>query len=105
MQNDLWTGLAKRTQWYADIGDTDMCAFYEAVKAIYGPSHQLQAPLCSSDGSILLTDKAAILQRWSEHFEGLFSNQCTVQESSLAKIPRVNVKLDLRDPPPHSPPP
>ena len=65
MQNDWWTGLAERTQRYADMGD--MRAFYEALKAVYGPSHQIQAPLRSSDGSALLTDKEAILQRWSEH--------------------------------------
>ena len=64
-----------------------MRAFYESLKAVYGPSHQIQAPLLSSDGSTLLTDKEAILQRWSEHFEGLFSDCRTVQESSLAKIP------------------
>ena len=67
MQNDWWTELAERTQRYADIGD--MRAFYEALKAVYGPSHQIQAPLRSSDGSTLLTDREAILQRWSEHFD------------------------------------
>ncbi|WP_419606700.1 hypothetical protein, partial [Thiolapillus sp.] len=77
----------------------DMRAFYEALKAVYGPSHQIQAPLRSSDGSTMLTDKEAILQRWSEHFEGLFSDRRTVQESSLAKIPQVDVKLELDDPP------
>ena len=61
MQNDPWTGPAGRTQRYADMGD--MRAFYKALKAIYGPSHQIQAPLRSSDGSTLLTDKEAILQR------------------------------------------
>ena len=59
----------------------DMRAIYEALKAVYGPSHQIQAPLRSSDGSTLLTDKEAFLKRWSEHFEGLFSDQRTVQES------------------------
>ena len=49
MQNNWWTGLAERTQRYADIGD--MCASYEAEKAVCGPSHQIQAPLRSSDGS------------------------------------------------------
>ena len=46
----------------------------------------------------MLTDKEAILQRWSEHFKGLFSDQCTVQESSLAKIPQADVKLELGGP-------
>ena len=75
----------------------DMRAFYEALTAVYGPSHQIQAPLRSSNGSTQLTDKEAILQRWSEHFEGLFSDQRTVQKSSLAKIPQVDVKLELEN--------
>ena len=76
----------------------DMRAFYEALKAVYGPTYQIQAPLRSPDGSTLLTDKEAILQRWSEHFEGLFSDRCTVQVSSPVKIPQVDVELELDDP-------
>ena len=77
----------------------NMRAFYEALKAVSEPSHQTQAPLRFSDGSTLLTDKEAILQPWSEHLEGLFSDRRTVQESSLAKIPQLDVKLELDDPP------
>ena len=77
----------------------DMRAFYVALTAVYGPSHQIQSLLHSSDGSTLLTDKKATLQRWSEHFERLFSDQRTVQESSLAKIPQVGVELELDGPP------
>ena len=99
MYNNWWTGLAERTQRYADVGD--MRIFYEALKAAYGPSHQIQAPLRSSDGNTLLTDKDAFLQRWSKHFEGLFSDRRTAQESSLGKIPQVDVKLEMDDPPTH----
>ena len=60
-----------------------MRVFYEALKAVYGASHQIQAPIRSSDGSTLLTDKEVVLQRWSEHFEGLFSDQRTVHQSTL----------------------
>ena len=81
MQNDWWTGLAERTERYSDM--RDMHAFYEALKAVYGPLHQIQAPLRSLDGSTLLTDKEAILQHWSENFEGLFSDRRTLQDSSL----------------------
>ena len=59
MQNEWWTGLTRRTQQYADMGD--MCAFHEALKAVYRTSHQIKAPLHSSDGSSLLTDKETIL--------------------------------------------
>ena len=39
------------------------------------------------------------IPKWSEHFQGFISDQSSVQESSLAKIPRVDVKLELADPP------
>ena len=71
-----------------------MSAFYEAPKTVYGHSHQIQVPLRFSEESTLLTDEEAIPQRWSEHFEGLFSDPRLVQESSLAKIPQVDVKLE-----------
>ena len=67
--------------------------------SVNGPSHQIQIPLRSSDESTLLTNKEAILQRRSEHFEGLFSDRRTVQEPSPAKIPQVDVKLEPDDPP------
>ena len=75
----------------------DMCTFYEAV---YGLSHQIQASLRFSDGSTLLTDKEAILQSWSQHFEGLFSDRRTVQESSLAKIAQVDLSWSWMTHPP-----
>ena len=40
-----------------------------------------------------------MLQHWSEHFEGLFIDQRKAQESSVAKIPQVDAKLELHDPP------
>ena len=97
MQNNWCTALAERTQRYADMDD--MGAFYEALKTVYRPSQKNQAPLCSSDRSSLLTDEEAILQRWSDYFEGLFSDQRTMQESSLAKIPRADVELKIDEPP------
>ena len=92
MWNEWWTALAEITQCCVDMGE--MRAFTEALKAMYRPSHQIQVPLRSSDRSTLLIKKC-----WSEHFEGLFDDQCIVQESSLAKIPQVDVKLELDDPP------
>ena len=44
-------------------------------------------------------DRQVVLQHWSDHFEGFFSDQRTVQESSLVKIPQVDVKLELDGPP------
>ena len=82
-------------QMYADLGITR--SFFEALKAVHGPSHQIQAPLRFTDGSTLLTDKDAIMHRWSEHFSSLFSDKCKVEESSLLRIPQAKVKTELDD--------
>ncbi|KAK4329223.1 hypothetical protein Pmani_000450 [Petrolisthes manimaculis] len=55
IKNNWWLALAERIQSYADMGNTR--AFYEALQSVYGPVNQVQAPLRSSDGSGLLTDK------------------------------------------------
>ena len=95
MKNDWWTDLAKKMQMYADLGDTR--SFFETLKALHGPSHQIQAPLRSADGSTLLTDKDAIMHRWSGHFSSLFSDKRKVEESSLLRIPQAEVKTELND--------
>ena len=82
---------------YADIRDTR--SFYDALKAIYGPSYQTQAPLLSADRSTLLTDKESIMTRWAEHFAGLFSDQRTVSDPSIEKIPIAKTKHELDVPP------
>ena len=53
MQNEWWTNLAVRTQQHADAGD--FRAFYEALKAVYGPTHQARSPLRSADGHSSMT--------------------------------------------------
>ncbi len=89
--------MASRIQLHADM--RDMRSFYDAIKAAYGPSHQIQAPLRSSDGTTLLTNKEDIMNRWSEHFAGLFSDQRSVQQASLDKIPQAEVRGKLDAPP------
>ena len=39
IQNEWWTNIAEKTQLCADTGDYR--GFYEALKAVYGPSHQV----------------------------------------------------------------
>lgn len=50
----------------------DYRGFYETLRAVYGPSYQVQSRLRSADGQTMFTDKASILNRWSEHFQTLF---------------------------------
>ena len=93
MQNEWWTNLVVRTQQYADAGD--FTAVYEALKAVYGPTHQARSRLRSADGRALLKDKTSILSRWSEHFQKLFSADRVVQDSALLRIPQIQVKVEL----------
>ena len=97
IQNDWWLALAERTQRYADTGNSR--AFYEALRAVYGPTHQIQAPLRSADGSTLLTDKKDILNRWAEHYGTLFSDTRSVEDASLDSIQQLPVKHELDEPP------
>jgi len=93
IQNKWWTNLAEKTQLCTDTGDYR--GFYEALKAVYSPSHQVVSPLRSTDGQALLTDKASILNRWAEHFQTLFSAFRTVNDSAIQQIPQQPVKEEM----------
>ena len=85
------------TQLCADVGDYR--GFYEALKAVYGPTHQVQSPLRSSDGQDLLTYNTSILARWSEHFQTLFSANHTVQDTAIDRVPQLPPIQELDEPP------
>ena len=97
LQNDWWDLLAMESQLCADVGDYR--GFYEALKAVYGPTHQLQSPLRSLDGQNLFTDNTSIFARWSEHFQTLFSANHTVQETAINRVPQLPPIEALDEPP------
>ena len=72
MQNEWWLGKAKEIQSYADSNETQK--FYEAIKAIYGPSQHSINPVKSKDGTTLIKDRQGIIQRWAEHFSQLLNS-------------------------------
>ncbi|XP_076061594.1 uncharacterized protein LOC143037342 [Oratosquilla oratoria] len=92
-QDEWWDSLARRAQLCADLGDYG--GFYEALKAVYGPTYQVQSPLRSSDRQYLLTDKTSILTRWSEHFQTLSSADRTVQDTAIQRVPQFPSKEEL----------
>jgi len=96
IKNEWWTKLAHDTQACADRGDQK--AFYEALKRVYGPSHQVQCPLRSLDGMTLLTDKESILSRWTQHFQVLFEANQKVQENAIQAIPQSPLLTNLDSP-------
>ncbi|CAI9737472.1 Hypothetical predicted protein [Octopus vulgaris] len=76
----------------------DYRGFYEALKAVSGPTYLVQSPLHSSDGQDL-TDNTSILARWSEHFQSLFSANRTIQDAAILRIPQLPLKEELNKPP------
>ncbi|BHF69383.1 hypothetical protein SprV_0301242700 [Sparganum proliferum] len=93
---DAWTARkADEIQGYADR--TEWKNFFSAIKAVYGPPTKGTAPLLSADGSTLLTEKTQILQRWAEHFLGVFNCPSVISDAAIDRLPQVetNVGLDL----------
>ena len=57
----------------------------------------LEPPHCSSaDGNALLTDKEAILKRWTEHFNSVLNRPSSINEDAIDRLPQIecNVLLD-----------
>ncbi|XP_037801318.1 uncharacterized protein LOC119596220 [Penaeus monodon] len=69
--------------------------FFEALKAVYGPTHHIQSHLCSADGQALFTDKTSILSRWSKHSQALISTDRVVQDTAVLHIPQKPVIMEL----------
>jgi len=62
MKKDWWARKANELQEAADRNDTR--AFYQGLKAVYGPCDSGSVPVRSCDGLALITDGAGILSRW-----------------------------------------
>ena len=59
MKDSWWDSKAQEIQEAADKHKTKL--FYEGLRAVYGPKSSGSAPIRSSDGKTLHTDKATIL--------------------------------------------
>nr|VZI50559.1 unnamed protein product [Spirometra erinaceieuropaei] len=95
---DAWTARkAESIQGYADRNEWKN--FFSAIKAVYGPPTNGTAPLLSVDGSTLLTVKEQILQRWAEHFRGVFNRSSVISDAAIERLPQVETNLDLDLPP------
>ena len=72
-----------------------MKKFHNAPKTVYGSKSCGATPLLSTDGSTLLTDKDAILERWTEHFNGMFNCPSTVNDNAINRVPHIECKILL----------
>lgn len=87
---DLWlSAKPDEIQAYADKNDYKQ--FYEALNTLYGPQSSGSFPLLNSDGTVLLTEKTQILQRWAEHFEAVLNCPSVINDEAIDKMPQVAV--------------
>ena len=56
--------------------------FFDALKTVYGPQSSETTPLFSADGTSLLTDKEAILERWAEHFDSVLNRHSSINDDA-----------------------
>nr|VZI36609.1 unnamed protein product [Spirometra erinaceieuropaei] len=95
---DAWTvRKAEEIQGYADRNEWKN--FFSAIKAVYGPPTKGTAPLLNADGNTLLTEKTQILQRWAEHFRGVFNRPSAISDAAIERLPQVETNVDLELPP------
>ncbi|VDL98400.1 unnamed protein product [Schistocephalus solidus] len=73
--------------------------FFKALKAIYGPCIKGTAPLLSSDGTTLLTEKSHILNRWADHFRCALNCSSAISDAAIDRLPQVDTNNDLGLPP------
>lgn len=97
MENEWWLRKAQEIQRHAD--NNNLFAFYDAVKALYGPQRQNIVPVRSADGSVLLKEKQQILERWAEHFDSLLNKVNPTDPSVLNALPELPSVPSLDEPP------
>ena len=76
---DSW--LSKKEEEIQSFADRkDMKKVHDALKAVSCPKCSGATTLLRADGSTLLTEKDAILERWTEHFDSVLNRPLSVSE-------------------------
>ena len=89
-----------QSRWNSEIRDThDSKRFYDALNAVYGSQSSSTSPLLNVDGTTLITDKPAILNRWAEHFSAVLNRSADINAEAIARLPQVETNTDLERPP------
>ncbi|XP_047490690.1 uncharacterized protein LOC125040189 [Penaeus chinensis] len=81
MHDQWWEKKADDIQAFADSNNSKQ--FFNSTKAVYSPPKSRSMP-----GVTLIKDKAAIRERWKEHFSQLLNRPSSVDQSVLDQIPQ-----------------
>ena len=93
MQDSWLSKKAEEIQSFADR--KDMKKFHVSLKTIYGPKSSGATPLLSADGNTLLSDKDAILKRWTEHFNSVRYRSSSVNDNAINRLPQIECNVLL----------
>ena len=96
-----WAGWPlMMTSWLNEIqsfADRNDIKFYDALKTVYGPKSSGTTPLLKADGSILLTDKDAILKRSAKHFQCVLSRPPSTNGNAINRLSQVECTVLLNE--------
>ena len=73
---------------------SDFKTFYQCLKAVHGPKHKASPAIKSKDG-VLLTEPTQVLNRWSEHFNGVLNLDSEFDMTLLDEIPQWDMNMSL----------
>ena len=93
--HDSW--LRKKTEEIQSFSNQkDRKKLHDALKTIYGPKGSGATPLLTANGSTLLADKDAIVERWAEHFNSVLNRPSSPNDNAINRLPQIecNVLLD-----------
>ena len=76
MHDKWWEKKAEEVQSFADSNNSKQ--FFSSLKTVFGPSKSGSSLQLSADGTTLIKDKAAIRERWKEHFSQLLNRPSSV---------------------------
>ena len=93
MKDDWWNSKDEELQRLVDTHDYQ--GLFSALRVIYGPHHNVVAPVKSANGSVLLTDLKDITRCWKEHFSNLLNQQETADERATSQMCVHTQKDDL----------
>ena len=97
IHDQWWEKKADEIQAFADSNNSKQ--FYNSIKSVYGPLKSRSTPLLSADGVTLIKDRAAIRERWKEHFSQLLNRPSSVDHTVLDHIPQRPVLEELDNTP------
>ena len=97
MQDSWLSNKADEIQGFADRHD--MKNFYSALKQVYGPTSSGSSPLLAADGTTLLTTTEEIMERWTEHFNGVLNRPSAINDAAIDRLPQVTTNDTLDEPP------